>query len=716
MRISVIIPVYNIAPYLPQCVESIIASPFKELEVILVDDGSTDESPSICDAYEAADPRVVVIHQANGGLSAARNSGIRQATGEYLLFVDGDDWVAGEVIPELAALVAPQSSPPDVIFLEAVKQYPEGNQVPMGDGYQAHLITGRDKATVMAHLAQLPKFPGSACSKMVRRQVILEHNLFFTPDIYCEDIDWSLSLFQVAASFGYNPTPFYYYRQNRPGSITSQKGSKRLQNLLDVIAKHSLPTAANSSHRREHLAFLAYEYMVLLLLYAKLPRLEKRQYTGRLNGLHWLLRYGQSPKLQLVFWFTHLLGINFTAYLLNLYYTLREGSFAATINTAPSLKLPPPRALYVATVSRHIAAFHIPYLQWLKEQGYETHVVTGDAGELSYVDKHHQIPMARSPLAVGNLTAVFKLRRLLKQNKYTIIHCHTPVGGVVTRLAAVGLSQRGKLFYTAHGFHFYKGAPWVNWLFFFPVEFILARFTDCLITINREDYQTAKKFRFPAQKIVCIPGVGVDMAKFAPLSREEKAVRREKYGYTAEERLLFFAAEFSWRKNHELLIQGFARYCFKHPSNSVRLLLAGDVTGDTYAKCQQLTEKLGIPHKVSFLGYRNDLAELLPCLDMAISSSRQEGLPVNIMEALSCGLPVIVSRVRGHTDLVRHGKNGYLVKLNSKAPLGYAQAIEALLKDIDARGEALAVNCRRSVRQYGQEKVVAQVVGLYPET
>ena len=374
------------------------------------------------------------------------------------------------------------------------------------------------------------------------------------------------------------------------------------------------------------------------------------------------------------------------------------------------------KVLLVATVTRHIQAFHLPYLQWLQEQGYETHVVTGDAGSgsLPYVDQHIHIPMSRSPLSLGNLAALFALRAVMQEHRYALVHCHTPVGGVVTRLAALGMRHSPKIVYTAHGFHFYRGAPWQNWLLYFPLELVLSWATDLLITINQEDYATAKRCGLAGGKVALVDGVGVDFTSFAPLSDLERNARRESYGYTPEQLLIFSAAEFNKNKNHIVLLLALAEIVKQHPDIKIKLLLAGD--GELLTPLQKyVASSLGLADRVDFLGYRDDVAELLPMCDLVASASMREGLPVNIIEALACGLPVVASRVRGHVDLLQHGRNGMLVPLGLDSYQRFARSLRAVLRGIPGRRGTVARICRRSVAPYEVQNVMEQVTKLYTE-
>ncbi|WGG45854.1 glycosyltransferase family 4 protein [Rossellomorea sp. DA94] len=313
--------------------------------------------------------------------------------------------------------------------------------------------------------------------------------------------------------------------------------------------------------------------------------------------------------------------------------------------------------LFCATVDYHFKAFHLPYMKWFKEQGWEVHVAASGEIELPYVDKKFTIPIQRSPFSLTNVKAYQELRDIIDQHQYRLIHCHTPMGGVLARLAARGARKNGsKVIYTAHGFHFCQGAPIQNWMLYYPIEKMLSRYTDCLITINKEDY-TLAKHRFNIPSIEHVHGVGVNTETFQPVSEKDKAERKKSYGYQPDDFLLFYAAEFNSNKNQQMLIK--ALEIIKDEVPNAKLLLAGE--GTLQNTCKELAKRLEVEHMVHFLGFRKDIPEILPMCDVAVASSLREGLPVNMMEAMACGLPVVASVNRGHRELVKDHQNGWIV-------------------------------------------------------
>lgn len=308
------------------------------------------------------------------------------------------------------------------------------------------------------------------------------------------------------------------------------------------------------------------------------------------------------------------------------------------------------KVLFVATVTGHIKAFHIPYLKWFKEQGYEVHVASNGNEKIEYCDKHFNIPFERFPFKSNNIKAYKELKKIIDDNNYQIIHCHTPVGGVLTRLAARKARKNGtRVIYTAHGFHFYKGAPLLNWIIYYPIEKLCARWTDCLITINEEDYDLAKT-KFRAKRVEIINGIGVDKNKFDfIMSDGEKEKIRKKLNLKKDDFVLIQVGELNKNKNQIMIIEAIRRII--KTNKNVKLLLVGKgILKDYYL---EKIKEYNLEKNVFLLGYRKDIPKLLKISDCLISTSKREGLPVNLIEAAMSGLPIIATDCRGNRDVSR---------------------------------------------------------------
>lgn len=365
------------------------------------------------------------------------------------------------------------------------------------------------------------------------------------------------------------------------------------------------------------------------------------------------------------------------------------------------------KVLFCATVDYHFMAFHMPYIKWFKEMGWEVHIAANGNKEIPYVDQKFNIPIQRSPFKYKNIKAINDLKQIINQNNYQIIHCHTPMGGILSRLAAQKARKTGtKVIYTAHGFHFCMGAPLLNWMIYYPIEKFMANFTDCLITINQEDYELSVR-NFKAKRIDHINGVGINTVDFKPLEDNKKIERKKSFGYQPDDFLLFYAAEFNKNKNQQFLLQSLV--LMKEEIPNVKLLLAGE--GPLLDKCKQLANNLGISQLVDFLGYRKDLKELVPICDVAVASSLREGLPVNIMEAMACGLPIVAVDNRGHRELVMNDINGWLVNKNDSEE--FSKKIIALAKSKGLK-KKLGLNGREiTIQKYCIDKVLIKKSEIY---
>lgn len=363
------------------------------------------------------------------------------------------------------------------------------------------------------------------------------------------------------------------------------------------------------------------------------------------------------------------------------------------------------KVLYVATVVKtHIMEFHIPYLKMFKEKGWETSVAAKNDYEnpndcsIPYCDHYYDIPFERFPIKRENIQAYMLLKNLIEKEHFDIIHCHTPVGAMLARLAARKARNNGtKVIYTAHGFHFFTGAPLINWLIYYPVERCLAHYTDVLITINKEDYERAKKFK--ARQVEYVPGVGIDINKFSPNPCDREDKRRE-LGINSDDIVLLSVGELIKRKNHEVVLRALANVKNEDFFGKIQYLICGSGELEVYLK--DLTNELGINDHVRFLGYRKDISSICHCSDIFIFMSHQEGLPVALMEAMASGLPSICSNIRGNSDLIDDGVNGFLIPINEDA---ITLRLNQLIKSPEAITQ-FGISARRKIKNFDLASVL----------
>ncbi len=371
------------------------------------------------------------------------------------------------------------------------------------------------------------------------------------------------------------------------------------------------------------------------------------------------------------------------------------------------------KALHVASVASMIDQFNMENIEVLQELGYEVDVAANfefgstsskervEAFKKELVDKNisiFNILFNRNIYKFSNIRKYKELKKIIEKNKYEIIHCHSPIGGVLTRLAAKKARNDGtKVIYTAHGFHFYKGASIINWMLFYPIEKFCAKYTDMIITINHEDYNTAQKFK--NTRIIYIPGIGVDTNKNVEITREEK---RKELNLSNNEFVLLSVGELSKRKNHKVVIEALS----KIENKSITYVICGKGELDKYL--EEKAKKLNV--KLKLLGFRKDVDEIYRIADLFIFPSLQEGLPVALMEAMSHGLPVVCSKIRGNSDLIKNGEGGYLI--DAREIDGFAKAIDKIMniKDLSMGN----IN-KKNIAKFDSRIVIKKMRKIYSE-
>lgn len=377
------------------------------------------------------------------------------------------------------------------------------------------------------------------------------------------------------------------------------------------------------------------------------------------------------------------------------------------------------RALQLASVASMIDLFNGDNINILLDLGYKVDVAANfEEGSITSKDRVkeykselenrgisvYHTPIPRSISRIKDIINSYKqVKKLVDENKYEIVHCHSPIGGVVCRLACRKARKNGtKVIYTAHGFHFFKGASFKAWMIFYPVEKFCSRFTDVLITINQEDYNLAQKFH--ANRVEYVPGIGVHTEKFENVV-VDKELKRTELGFDKDDFIFMSTGQLSVRKNHEVIIRALA----KIDDPKVKYLIVG--FGELENDLKNLAKNLNVQNRVVFAGYRADINELLHIVDAFAFPSLQEGLPVSLMEAMAAGLPVVCSKIRGNVDLIKEGKGGYLVE--STDVDGFADKIIGIIKE-ENRNKMSDYNLRQ-IKSF-DSKLISQVMSkIYNE-
>lgn len=375
------------------------------------------------------------------------------------------------------------------------------------------------------------------------------------------------------------------------------------------------------------------------------------------------------------------------------------------------------RALMYASVASMIQQFNMGNIRLLLSMGYEVDVACNmlqgssiSAERIAAMEEElkglgvntHHIPIPRKITALGDIFRSLKeTRRLMNEREYTLVHCHSPIGGMICRIAH-RLSRgykKAKMLYTAHGFHFFKGAPKLNWLLFYPVEKLCSRFTDVLLTINNEDFERASA-KFHAKKIVKVHGAGISPEKLAnsSVSRTDKRIE---LGLTDESTVILSVGELNENKNHSLVIDALSALA----DRDVHYVIVGQ--GALRETLAEKAKASGLGKKVHLLGFRSDISELYSMADIFVFPSHREGLSVALMEAMANGLPCAVSKIRGNTDLI-DDQGGILF-----APDDKNDCREAIIRLLEGDRQAFGDYNREKIKPFFIDSVLEEMQGIY---
>lgn len=364
------------------------------------------------------------------------------------------------------------------------------------------------------------------------------------------------------------------------------------------------------------------------------------------------------------------------------------------------------KILYVTTISNTME-FFTSHINMLLEQGHTVDMACNLVRPINYQLLNHgckafDIEFQRAPTNKNNYIAYKKLKKLIQDEKYDLVHTHTPVASVCARLACRNM-KNVKVLYTAHGFHFFKGASLKNWLLYYSIERWLARHTDMLITINKEDYARAKK-SFKAGRVEYIPGVGLDTKRFSEVVVDKSAKRKE-IRVPEDAFVLLSVGELNKNKNHETVIKAVAR--LNNPN--VYYVICGQ--GPLESHLRELAKELGLENQVKLLGFRRDIIEICKAVDIFVFPSYREGLPVALMEAMASGLPVICSNVRGNKDLIEEGKGGYLVEPNNTEE--FQRFISLLQNNFHTLRLSMGNYNKKRIKIFDQNEVIHRMKKMY---
>lgn len=368
------------------------------------------------------------------------------------------------------------------------------------------------------------------------------------------------------------------------------------------------------------------------------------------------------------------------------------------------------KLLFVSNISNNVGSFVIASIAAAKRCGFEFYYAANWDGatkeqiaedEKKYGIKIVHIDLDRSPYSTKNIKAYKQLVDLINKEKIDYIHCNTPVGGVLGRLAGEKCKVK-KIVYEAHGFHFYEGAPKKNWMIYYPVEKWLAKKTDAIITINNEDFERAKTFKLKNNgQVYYVPGVGMDLSQYNVPDRVRE-IKRNELNLTDTDFALISMGDLIDRKNYKVAIEVVAKLNNPH----VHYFICGK--GPEEVNLKKLSENLGVKEKVHFLGYRNDIKELLKAADTFLFTSKQEGLARSLMEAMASKVPCVVSRIRGNTELIYNGVSGFLCTNEDE----YISSLEKVIESTNLR-EQFVKKSYENLKNFSIEKVEDCIFDIY---
>ena len=359
------------------------------------------------------------------------------------------------------------------------------------------------------------------------------------------------------------------------------------------------------------------------------------------------------------------------------------------------------KVLFTASTDSHILNFHLPYIQAFAAQGWQVDVACSGSREIPGANQVYRVPFEKKMGSPRNFSAALRLRRQIRRERYDLISTHTALAAFFTRLAVLGLRRRPVVVNTVHGYLFDDQTPARQRQILLKAEQLTAGCTDLLLTMNRWDYEAASRYRL-GRRVGFIPGIGVNFGRLETGAAAGSDLRRQ-LGFDEDAFLFVYAAEFSQRKNQADLIRALPLV-----PESIKLLLPGD--GQLRQACMALAEELGVSHRVVFPGQIRDMAPWYRAADGAVSSSRSEGLPFNLMESMYLGLPILASEVKGHTDLVINGETGLLYPYGDVEQC--AGGMRLLVQDRELRNR-LGQKEQAAAARYDLHQVLPQVMACY---
>lgn len=366
------------------------------------------------------------------------------------------------------------------------------------------------------------------------------------------------------------------------------------------------------------------------------------------------------------------------------------------------------KLILVANVSKeHIRKFYIPFIKLMQESGWKVDVACRMDVPVPEADNGYDLPCDRNPFRGGIFKSVGILKGILQKNDYDLLVCSTVVGSIVARLAADSFRKnRLKVIYMCHGLHFFPGASVSRWAMGYPIEKLLASKTDVIIVTNDTDVVTTKRYlNIPIVDKSHSMGVHLDRFRAAALSKEERSEQRKALGIAPDDYVLIYVAEIIANKNQKMLLDAF-EIVRKTVPNGKLVLVGPEHDG---GKLRRVIESKGLQNEILLLGWRNDVPMLLHLADVYVASSKSEGLGLNLIEAMACGLPVVATQNRGHAEIVNDKRNGFLVDVNDSKTM--ADYILQLHNNFELR-KAIIRQSQLDIEKFGTEAAIHELVEM----
>lgn len=649
--ISVIVPIYNVETYLKQCINSVLQQSYTNIEVILVDDGSPDTCPQICDEYAKQDSRIQVIHKENGGLSDARNVGITSATGDYLVCLDSDDyWKDESSLASLVEVLQSNNCEVDIIMFGRTVFEEGSDKTFVWPTLDLQRINGKNKLEVLTYLTEIGNLYTSACNKLVKRRLL--DNIEFERGLLSEDLDWSLNVYLKADRFFAVNNPFYCYRK-RAGSITTSMKEKNFSDLLYIISKWSNKLSGihiSEPEKKIYYGFLCYEYCILIGLLSKGETSVRNKIRKEMKPYEWILKYDCNYKTHLVCKLYKAFGFDITCRLLSVYlkHSIKAKRILLIINGLQTGG----GETVVSELAKKLNENYILCVLLLQKT---------DSGIYNELVRNGVCVLELNNSSVYNPLKILQLRKFLPF--FDVVHVNLFPSLYWASIAKKMCTTKSATFvYTEHSTHNRRRD---KRLFKLLDKWVYSEYDQIVGISEKASSNLISYLPMLAGKVSTINN-GIDIAKFT----DAKPIVRAEIGLNETDFVLIQVANFRQAKDQATVIRS-----MKMLPKYVKAVFVG--AGQNMRYCQELSEKEKVADRCLFLGKRTDIAQLLKMANVVVMSSHWEGFGLAAVEGMATGKPIVASDIDGLREVVEGA--GVLFPQGDEATL--ADNINRLISD-----------------------------------